>query len=1109
MNPIIDQKNELKNKLEKLKNNNQNELLITHINYLICEALNNINNEQTSNNNINELIKISYNNKYITDKQLTDILSIINQISDNKSVENLSISKIVDTIIDINNNPNSSTNFLLKIDENLSNEDQNIPYFHNFESGKTLQDKIKDKFILDFENIIITKNMYQDILSNDISNKDSLDIEIVSNSGKKLTLNLWFKWKQYIHYLNEGTTCNLINVYSNDYPVKDEIHLFKESLLVIEPDFLINASSLSQAVVANNWCLYPYYLNIKKRKVTNNLRAIKGIIIGEILDEYLRDTEYFVFNKTYNEILLNHYHKLCFLPYKEYKEILYLKNDLLFLFKNLKNNLWNKNTKYLPQYSEPLFISPKYGLIGRFDMFYTDKKNKKAIIYELKSGRAPNINNEVWSNHRYQLECYNYILHNHEFYSDIKRWLVYARSSKPVFEIKGDIDKNVIYLRNHIVNLHKWIENPDKFPYPFKENLACKNCKSYSKRECKKDIEFNKTNEDSLKYKYINYFTSLLEKEKIENYKLLSRMWKLPIQQRKKNFNICDELKIESINNSELILSHKQRLNTDFRIGDSVYLYQDNAVGNELLRATIKQIDIYNIKIQLFKKPNFEGLKNDWIIERDYPTSSLESQQCAVDEFIKSGERKIDLLFNKTDPNYTKRENLHWDDIKNLNAEQIEAFQKCLSAKDYCLVQGPPGTGKTHVIVELVKELVRRGEKVLISAFTNRAIDNILLKLLQNGFNNFLRIGSYYNIEDDIKPYTINKYVNHYYNDNFTEKDLYTFRDKITSIPVFAVTSTSAMSTLIFDYIYFDTVIIDEAGQMTEPSSLAVIKNGKKFCMFGDIKQLPPVIQSNQLNIDIYEELKNIEIENLSRSLFERLWILNLKKNDEMSNPALTMLKEQYRMHKDIMYFSNNAFYNNKLKASKQIADKTLTDIEYYKYDEQIEHPYNELLKPERTICLYDYKINNFDDIIDFKRNDYESRIAANLANHLINMGIAAEDIGIIAPFKAQCAQIYRDIEDLIDDDFIISSLVIDTVERFQGKEKQVIIMSLTTTDKNNLDILLNSRDDFKRKFNVAITRAKLKLIVIGNFESLKNCDILNEFYKECYEGKLDIFLIF
>ncbi|HIP92730.1 MAG TPA: IGHMBP2 family helicase, partial [Thermotoga sp.] len=261
----------------------------------------------------------------------------------------------------------------------------------------------------------------------------------------------------------------------------------------------------------------------------------------------------------------------------------------------------------------------------------------------------------------------------------------------------------------------------------------------------------------------------------------------------------------------------------------------------------------------------------------------------------------------------------------------------------------------------------------------------------------------------------------------------------------------------------FDVVVIDEASQATEPSCLIPITHGKKIVMSGDHKQLPPTILNPQA-----EPI-------LSKTLFERL-IKFYPSNSRL-------LRIQYRMNEKIMGFSNKFFYDGKLIADKSVKNRTLRSLGIK--DVPFDSPLKEIVSPDDPLVLVD--TSKIPERFEKQRsgstsreNALEANIASLITDCFLNMKIPSEEIGIITP--------YDDQVDLIKKMMHNKKIKVNTVDGFQGREKEIIILSLVRSNKKGeVGFLMD-----ERRLNVSLTRAKSKLVIIGDFSTLSN----NPLYK-------------
>src|SRR6266480_2308717 len=250
------------------------------------------------------------------------------------------------------------------------------------------------------------------------------------------------------------------------------------------------------------------------------------------------------------------------------------------------------------------------------------------------------------------------------------------------------------------------------------------------------------------------------------------------------------------------------------------------------------------------------------------------------------------------------------------NAEQNLAVERAMQMRDYLLIHGPPGTGKTSVIAEIVKRFCLRGQRVMLAAFTNQAVDTMLKRLDSEGLHEFMRLGSERSVDSAIADRLLKRLVEQ----NLKSFDtLEAVQDLLRSVPIVAST-TATWSSDKFNPptsngvgenkentpFQFDVAIIDEAGQLTVPAILGALRFAKRFILVGDEKQLPPLVLS-----------KEAADKGLSESLFSKLKLLDndYTKNHDDTVSACVPLRTQYRMNKWISHFSSNVFYDKQLIA--------------------------------------------------------------------------------------------------------------------------------------------------------------------------------------------------
>ncbi|WP_419698025.1 AAA domain-containing protein [Mucilaginibacter sp. NFX135] len=426
-----------------------------------------------------------------------------------------------------------------------------------------------------------------------------------------------------------------------------------------------------------------------------------------------------------------------------------------------------------------------------------------------------------------------------------------------------------------------------------------------------------------------------------------------------------------------------------------------------------------------------------------------------------------------------------------LNASQTEAVNKIVSAQDLAIVHGPPGTGKTTTLVQAIKALIQQNKKqVLVVAPSNTAVDLLSEKLTDEGLN-VLRIGNPARVSEKLFSLTLDskiaehsdnkeikklkkqasayKDMAHKYKRSFGKaerdqrkalfneahkimKDVaateqHIVDDLVSKAQVITATLVGANHYTIRD-VKFETVVIDEAGQALEPACWIPILKAQKVILAGDHCQLPPTIKSA-------EAAKN----GLSTTLLEKCATLHPE--------AMVLLEEQYRMHEAIMGFSSAEFYQNRLKAHTSVAQRLL-------------------FQGDMPVSFVDTAGCGFDEQQQ-GTSVANPEEAAFLLKHLNKLVVNLTDtanfpsVAIIAPYKEQIRvlnELMAAHPELLPHSEHIS---INTVDSFQGQERDVVYISMT---RSNSEGEIGFLSDIRR-MNVALTRARKKLVVIGNSSTL------------------------
>ncbi|XP_040968451.1 DNA replication ATP-dependent helicase/nuclease JHS1 isoform X1 [Gossypium hirsutum] len=387
---------------------------------------------------------------------------------------------------------------------------------------------------------------------------------------------------------------------------------------------------------------------------------------------------------------------------------------------------------------------------------------------------------------------------------------------------------------------------------------------------------------------------------------------------------------------------------------------------------------------------------------------------------------------------------------KSLNDDQRRAILKILTAKDYALILGMPGTGKTSTMVHAVKALLMRGASILLTSYTNSAVDNLLIKLKSQGID-FVRIGRHESVHEEIKGHCFSGM-----NINSVEE----IKLKFDQVKVVAVTCLGITSPLLSGK-KFDVCIIDEAGQTTLPVSLGPLMFSSTFVLVGDHYQLPPLIQSTEARE-----------KGMGISLFCRL--------SEAHSHAIAPLQSQYRMCQSIMELSNALIYGDRLRCgSPEIANAKLKFTKPISCSSWLKI----VLNPSEPVIFVNTDMLPALEARDQKtvNNPMEAYIIAEITDGLVNNGIEGKDIGIITPYNSQASFIRHTCK---------ASVETHTIDRYQGRDKDCILVSFVRSNVNPRSCSASLLADWHR-INVALTRPKKKLIMVGSWRTLSKVPML------------------
>ena len=527
-----------------------------------------------------------------------------------------------------------------------------------------------------------------------------------------------------------------------------------------------------------------------------------------------------------------------------------------------------------------------------------------------------------------------------------------------------------------------------------------------------------------------------------------------------------------------------------FRVGTPV-MATGNAAETEIARGVITAKESRSIKISLPFIPEGTRFRLDLQVDEVTRKRQAEVLSGLNDTRGRFGQLR-DVLLGMRTPEIV---DVPFENAQ-LNPSQEQAVRHCLSARDLAVVHGPPGTGKTTTVVEVIKASVGLGQKVLATAPSNTAVDNLLEKLVSAGLK-VVRLGHPARVDRQLTQHTLDAQVSRdetmeivkdmrreseqyfrkagrytrsqpprgakqemYKEGKRLRQDARLLEKTVVDWVIDradVVCSTNSLNTHLLGDVRFGLAVIDEACQCTEPSCWVPLQFADKLILAGDHCQLPPTVVSQkaaQQGFDV--------------SLLERV-------NKLYREQVTTRLTKQYRMNSEIMQFSSDQFYEGTLEADLGVATHVLKDLEGVPAGELTETPVQFI-----DTAGADWE-EELEEPGESRRNPDEAQLVVKKIESLVDRNVPAHCIAVITPYAAQ-ARLIRHL-------CKVEGVEIDTVDGFQGREKEVILISCVRSNREGIIGFLGDT----RRMNVALTRAKRKLIVIGDSATLAN----HEFYAD------------
>jgi len=776
---------------------------------------------------------------------------------------------------------------------------------------------------------------------------------------------------------------------------------------------------------------------------------------------------------------------------------------------------WAKQMPFPGERSPETFVfSPQLGLKGVIDALWKDEEGNPTGVVELKTGKPP-WKEEPRPGHDLQAAAYALMLKARDPTSQIEPSIVlYTGGRQPrdgsgtekIVQLTPEMAARAVAARNRVLVADYCLDMVDSgIP-------GCPRC--WSKEGCSilsliidawreieppEGLELPDFNDEDRRF-FMHYATLLLQEYKAfkEGHKTL---WKDEPKKREEEGTAVYVPQIGEPEPVEGGFLYRMPCDnrSELREGDFVVVSDGDVAGSSrLATGAVQAVSRAGIVIRTRSRLTFD---NAWIDGYSGERLLQNHFQSLYDWMVaKPPAARRTVIGRDSVPRFTQPPEMAFKlrmGDKPLNEKQREALSRALAMEDYLLIEGPPGSGKTVLIGALARALIERGERVLLAANTNQALDQAILALIDQGLGDeVIRLGSELSVTDErvkgrlLEVLASSGDPSHYVDD---------FKRLLEATPVVAATvarwQTFPRS---LAQQLFDMAIVDEATQITVPSALGVLRHVDRFILLGDPNQLPPVVLHEETGEEgeaaVEEDPAKVEETGwtwppLGRSLFE---ILLERVQRVGQTDGVVSLEEQYRMNETICRFPSEQWYGGKLRPAREALGRG----ELALLLEPAGGPWSEVINPEKHVVIIDVPGSAEAGYMP-RTNAAEARVACEIVLAARRAGASEEDIAVITPYRAQVARIRRELEKagqgVLSGDQIRG--MVDTVDRFQGEERPMVIVSFSTYGRTLSDHLKN-----ERRLNVAFTRAKHKLILIGDHQVLSQDHLLASLFSQALE---------
>ncbi|WP_212001035.1 DEAD/DEAH box helicase [Chitinophaga sp. HK235] len=877
-----------------------------------------------------------------------------------------------------------------------------------------------------------------------------------------------------------------------------------ESLVILEPDLLIDISDLAECFThkgANRLL----YLVKKLTPQQASPAAFKGNLVNALLDEMLRNRE-IDFKTSFVEAVAENVLQAA----------AYGREQLNEMYRDIRQQHWGnlhttvRDLQDKPVRIEPTFFSARYGLQGRLDLMTEDDQDPhRKEIFELKSGKAPDFN--TWRNHEMQVVGYNLLLRS-AFGRQRKgssAILYSAAAASPLRNVSSThrTENDLLLLRNQVVAMLLRLAGEEYEILSAITGTAATGLPSFSANHFTAFEKAWYSAPPEAKAYYQQYLSFVLreylqakcgmfsEVNREEDADGFSALWLQTEEEKEARFNIISGLCFREFDtvNSAVLFDIADPVSHNFRVGDTAIIYPRTGaelrpMQQQLLKGRIDDLGKDTLTFSLNNRQmtlDFFRQFDEWIIEHDIYESNYWIAAAALFHVLSPlNAQRVRLLLGLEIPRWHP---LPFPAPAMFNANQEQIVRQALEAQDYYLLQGPPGTGKTSsLLTTIVGEMVKQRRHVVLVAFTNKAVDEICNKLEAKQVR-YLRLGG----RSSESAQQLRQLC--------LEGNLDNARAYITGHHVFVATvatMATRLEQLLMMGIPADTLIVDEASQLTEPQLLGLLMPFRKFILIGDQNQLPPVVAQEASFCRVKDPvLQQLGIHDLRASIFERL--MHRCKQAQWRH-AWGMLNTHFRMHDSIANLVNH-YYAGQLASGgeqQQAAFEPGPAVE--------ETSWKQVLALGRKVFIPSpYEATS-------KMNQTEAARVVSLLRYLqaqYGETFTKDTVGVVTPWRTQISL----IRELLSEDKVLQQVNIDTVERFQGSENDIIIVSLAVYHAAQVHTLQSlgsfrweeTEIEVDRKLLVTLSRARKQVVLMGYEPALRESPHYRRVLAEMTRGQL------